>query len=71
MALFDFGDPSVRRGGVFAELCRVMARYDAIGRAAGKLDHARLVLDIGSLIRFSERGAGAMLRQIAIEITVV
>ena len=69
--LFDSGDTAVGRCRILAELRRIVAGNDAIRRVAGKLDHAHLVLDIGRLISFSKRGAGAMLGQIAIEINIV
>jgi len=61
---FDFGDAT--SGGIFLELQRVVAGDDALEIAAGELDHALLILDVGGVIGVGECGAGFVLGEVAV-----
>jgi hypothetical protein len=61
---FDFGNAA--SGGIFLELEGVVAGDDALGIAAGELDHALLILDVGGMIGVGECGAGLMLGKVAV-----
>jgi hypothetical protein len=61
---FDFGDAA--NGGIFLELERVVSGDDALGIAAGELDHALLIFDVGGVIGLGECGAGFVLGEVAV-----
>src|SRR5579864_3120444 len=48
-----------------------MPGYHAIRIATGKLNHALLILDVGSVIGVGECGAGFVFGEVAIEIAIV
>ncbi len=69
VVLFDFRNAAI--AGILLELQYVMTRNDAVGRSAGKLDHPRLVLDIGGVLGVGKRRAGPVLGKVAIEVAAV
>src|SRR5580700_4720312 len=66
---FDFGDAV--GGGIFLELGGVVAGDDAVGIAAGELNHALLILDVGGVVGVGESGAGFVLGEVAVKIAIV